>query len=117
VAVVVAGVLIQQVPKMAFTEDQHPVGEFGSGGQHEPLGIGVRPGTPGRDLDGLDAGAGEDRVEGGGELAGPVPDKVPEVGCLLAEVQQQVPGLLGGPAGSVAFGGAWAVTVTLGRGG
>jgi hypothetical protein len=56
------------------------------------------------DLDGLDAGAGKDRVEGGGELAGPVPDQVPEAGHLLAEVQQQVPGLLGGPA-SVGVGG------------
>jgi hypothetical protein len=63
VAVVVAGVLVQDVPEVAFAEDQQPVGQFGPGGEHEPLGVSVRPGTAGRDLHDVDAGAGEHRVE------------------------------------------------------
>jgi len=28
---------------MSFAEDQHPVGELGPGGEHEPFGITVAP--------------------------------------------------------------------------
>jgi hypothetical protein len=28
---------------VAFAEDQHPVGDFGPGGEHEPLRISVAP--------------------------------------------------------------------------
>jgi hypothetical protein len=50
VAVVVPGVHGEHVPEVPFTEDQHPVGDFGPGGEHEPLGVGVRPGTARRIL-------------------------------------------------------------------
>jgi len=30
-------------PQMSLAEDQHPVGDLGPGGEHEPFGIGVRP--------------------------------------------------------------------------
>ena len=44
-----------------------------------------------------DVGAGEDGVEGGGELAVPVADQEPELVGPVAEVHQQVAGLLGDP--------------------
>ena len=46
--------------------------------------------------------SGEDRVEGGGELAVPVADHESELGGVVAEVHQEVAGLLGDPgAGGV----------------
>jgi hypothetical protein len=72
-----------------FTEDQHPVGDLRPGGEHEPFGVGVRARAPGRDLHRLDAGAGQDRVEGRGELPGPVADQEPEAGGAAAG--QRVP--------------------------
>jgi hypothetical protein len=49
-----------------------------------------------------DVGAGEDRVEGGGELAVPVADQEPELIGSVAKVDEQVAGLLGDPgAGGV----------------
>ena len=67
-AVVVAGVLVQYVPEVALAEDQHPVGELGADGQHEPFRVSVRARTAGRDLQDLDAGVGQHGVKGGGEL-------------------------------------------------
>jgi hypothetical protein len=61
--VVVPYVLSHNDAKVPFAGDQHPVGHLGPGGEHEPFGIGVCPGTSGRDLDRLDTGAGQDRVE------------------------------------------------------
>jgi ferredoxin len=69
---------------MSFAEDQHPVGDLGPGGEHEPFCVGVRAGASGWDLHGLDAGAGQDRVEGFGELPGPVADQEPEVRGAVA---------------------------------
>jgi hypothetical protein len=43
---------------MPFAEDQHPVGELGPGGKHEPFRVSVRVRAAGRDLHGLDAGTG-----------------------------------------------------------
>jgi hypothetical protein len=49
-------------------------------------------------LRGGDAGPGQDAVEGGGELTGPVADEKPECGGMVVEVHQQGPDdLLGGP--------------------
>jgi hypothetical protein len=42
-------------------------------------------------------GAGEHRVEGGGELAVAVADQKPKPGGVVAEVDEQVAGLLGDP--------------------
>jgi hypothetical protein len=75
---------------MSFTEDQHPVCDLCPYGEHEPLGISVRARASGRDLHGPDAGVGQDRVEGVGELAGAVADQEPEVGGAVAEVHQEV---------------------------
>jgi hypothetical protein len=63
---------------MVFAEDQHPVGDLGPGGEHEPLRKSVRARTPGRDLHRLNAAAGQGRVERIGELPSPVADQEPE---------------------------------------
>jgi hypothetical protein len=54
-------------------------------------------GLPRRDLGHGDVFAGEDGVEGGGELRVPVADEMGEVGGAVAEVPQELAGLLGGP--------------------
>ena len=76
----------QDSPQMLSAEDEHSVGDLGPGGEHEPFRVSVRARTPGRDLDRFDTGIGQDRVERGAELPGPVPDKEPEVGGAIAEV-------------------------------
>jgi hypothetical protein len=87
-AVVMPGICVEHVPKLAFTEDQQPVGELDPGSEHEPLGVRFRPGGARRDLHNVDPGVGEHRVEGDGELSGPVPDQILEVGRTLAQVEQ-----------------------------
>src|SRR5690348_6710928 len=52
--VVMGRVLIQDGPQMPLAEDQHPVGDLGPGGEHEPFRISVRFRAAGRDLHGLD---------------------------------------------------------------
>jgi hypothetical protein len=59
--VVMGLVLGQDRPQMPLAEDEHPVGELGPGGEHEPLGISVRTRTPRRDLHSVDAGVGSDK--------------------------------------------------------
>ena len=82
---------------MPFAEDQHPVGDLGPGGEHESFGVSVRARASGRDLRCRDAGAGQGRVEGVGELPGAVADQEPEVRGVIAEVHQEVADLLAGP--------------------
>src|SRR6266516_7432828 len=96
-SVVVPCVLGQDAVQVALAEDQHPVGHLGPDGAHEPLRVGVRARAAGRDLHGLDAGAGQDRVEGAGVLPGTVADEGPEACGAVAEVQQEVADLLGRP--------------------
>ena len=48
---------------------QHPIGELGPDGQHEPFGEAVRNRTPGQDLDSLNTRIRKLRVEGGRETA------------------------------------------------
>jgi len=55
--------------QVSLPEDQHVVGEFGSGGEHEPLGEAVCPRATRRDLHDRDACIGQDRIERRGELA------------------------------------------------
>ena len=96
-AVIVTGVLGKDVAQVPLTEDQHPVGDLGPGREHEPLRVGVRQGTPRLDLHDGHAGVGEDRVEGRGELPTPISDQDLKVVDAVAEVKQEVAGLLGGP--------------------
>jgi hypothetical protein len=66
------------------------------------FGDGVGSWRSDRSADDADVGVGEDRVEGGGELAVPVADQEPELLGLVAKVHQQVTGLLSDPgAGGV----------------
>jgi hypothetical protein len=62
---------------MPLTEDEHPVGDLGPGGEHEPFRLSVRPRAAGRNLHDLDAGIGQDRVKRRGELTGPITILVP----------------------------------------
>jgi len=71
-SVVVPGVLGQDAAQVALAEDQHPVGDLGPGGEHEPFRISIRARAPGRGLHSLDARAGLDCVKRCGELPGAV---------------------------------------------
>src|SRR5215217_5122964 len=70
--VVVRAIPGKDGPQVVFAEDEDAVGEFGSGGQDESFGEAVGSRTARWDLHCVDAGAGQDRVKGGGELAGAV---------------------------------------------
>jgi hypothetical protein len=70
---------------MPLAEDQHLIGDLGPGREHEPFRICIRTRAPGRDFHGLDADAGQQRVQGRGELPGPVPDQESEVRGAIAE--------------------------------
>ena len=83
--------------QMPFAGDQHPVGDLGPGGEHEPFRIAVRSRAPRRDFHDRDTSPGQHRVERCGELTGAVPDQEPGAGGAIVEVHQQVADLLGGP--------------------
>ena len=57
----------------------------------------IRARTSRRDPHRFDAGAGQGRVGGFGELPGPVADQEPECRGPLTQVQQEIADLLGGP--------------------
>jgi hypothetical protein len=73
-------ILGQDRPQMPLAEDEHPVGDLGPGGEHEPFRISVRARAARRDLHDLDTGIGQDRVKRCGELSGPITDEEPEAG-------------------------------------
>src|ERR1019366_406232 len=104
VPVVMAGVLAEYGPKVGFLVDQHPVGALGPCGAYPSLGMAVRPWCPRRGLDYPHALAGEDLVEGAGESGVAVPDEEAERAGPVAEVHEEVAGLLRGP-GAVRVGG------------
>jgi hypothetical protein len=94
VPVVMAGVLAEDRSKVPFVVDEHPVGALGSRGWYPTLGIAVRPWRPRWSPDNLDALAGEDLVEGAGELGVAVADEEAERGDLATEIYDVVAGLL-----------------------
>ena len=102
--------------QVLLAEDQHPVGDLGPDGQDEPFGETIRTRTPRRDLEHLDARARQDRVERRGELPSAVADEEPEPVGVLAEVHQQVAGLLSGPRPVGMGGHAQHVQVTVAEG-
>ena len=102
--VVVGLVLGQDRPQLPLADDQHPVSDFGPGGEHEPCRVSVRARALGRDLHGLDTGIGQGCVKRCGELPGPVADQEPELCSAITQVHQQVADLLHGP-GPVRVGG------------
>ena len=82
---------------MTWSGDQEVVEAFPAQGADEAFDDCVRPRCPDRGADDLDVGAGEHGVEGGGELAVSVADQEPELVGAVAEVHEQVAGLLGDP--------------------
>jgi predicted transposase YbfD/YdcC len=92
--VVVLGVYGKHGTQVSLTEDQHAVGDLGPASQDEAFGEAVRPWAPRRDLDHLDARVRQHRVERCRELAGSVAHEEPKARDLLAEVHDEVAGLL-----------------------
>ena len=95
-------ILAQYDVEVAWSGDQDVIEAFPAQGADEPFRDRVRPGRSDRGAYDPQVGAGEDGVERGGELAVPVADQEPEPVGAIAEVHQQVAGLLGDPgAGGV----------------
>jgi hypothetical protein len=88
-------ILAQYDVEMAWSDDQEVVEAFPSQGADEPFRDRIRAGCPDRGADDPHVSTGEDGVEGRGELAVPVADQEPEPVGSIAEVNQQVAGLLG----------------------
>jgi len=102
VGVEVLHILAQHDVEVAWSGDQDVIEAFPAQGADEPFRDRVRPGRPGRGADDADVGTGEDGVKGRGELAVSVADQEPEPVGPVAEIHQQVAGLLGDPgAGGV----------------
>ena len=97
VGVEVLQVLAKYDVEVAWSGDQKVVEAFPAQGSDEAFCDRVRPGCPDRGADDLDVGTNEDGVERGGELAVPIADQEPEPVGAIAEVHQQVAGLLGHP--------------------
>jgi hypothetical protein len=95
--VVVRDVLGQDVFEVAAVAGEYPVEAFGTHGADPAFRVGVRLRRPWWNLDCFDAGRGEHRVEGGGELRVPVADQEAEPEGVLVDVHQQVAGCLGDP--------------------
>ena len=93
--------LAQYRGEMGRSDDQDVVEAFPAQCPDEALGDRVRPRSSDRGADDPDVGAGEYGVEGGGEFAVPVADQHPEPVGTVAELHEQVAGLLGdaGPGG------------------
>ena len=97
-------IVAQHYVEVAWSGDQDAVEAFAAQRADEAFDDRVRAGCPDRGSDDLDVGAGEDRVERGGELAVPVADQEPEPFGVVREVHEQVADLLGHP-GSGRMGG------------
>ena len=82
---------------MPFAEDQHPVGDFGPGCEHEPFRVSVRALAAGRALHDLDTGIGQDCVKRLGELPGPVAEQEPEAHGAITQIHHEVSDLLYSP--------------------
>ena len=102
--------------EVAWSRDQELVEAFAAQGPDEPLRDRVCPWYPDRGADDPDVGTGEHGVERSGELAVPVTDQEPEPVGAIAEIHQQLAGLLRDPvAGGVGSnpGEVHAATVVL----
>jgi len=90
-------ILAQYDLEMAWSCDQEVIEAFPSQGADEAFRDSVCPGCPDRRTDDPHVSAGEDCVEGRAELCVPVTDQEPELAGTVAEVHQQVAGLLSDP--------------------
>jgi hypothetical protein len=90
-------VLAQDPQQMALIPDQGAVLEFAAASADPAFGDRVHAGRPDATEHGPDPGVGENRVERGREVRATVADHELDLVCLLAEVRDQVAGLLGSP--------------------
>jgi hypothetical protein len=82
---------------VSFAEDQHTVGEFSSGDEHDSLGEAVRSGTARRNLHNVNTHVCQHGVERWRELTGSVAEAKPEFGGSVTKIHQKMTGLLSGP--------------------
>src|ERR1019366_776276 len=95
--IVVDLVLVQDPPQMGLIPYKGAVQEFAAASPDPALGNRVHARRPDVAEHGPDPGVGEDRVEGGGEVRAAVADHEPDPIRVVAEVHDQVTGLLSGP--------------------
>jgi hypothetical protein len=88
VSVVVLEVFLQQHGEVVPSGDQKVIEAFAAQGADPAFRNGVRSRCPNRCADDPDVGAGEYRVEGGGELGILVADQEPKPGGMVAEVHE-----------------------------
>src|SRR3981081_3043757 len=96
----------EDLAEVAGVEDEYSVEEFSTATANPAFHDRVRTGCLDRSPDDLYALAGEDRVERAGELRVPVADHEPELRRTVAEIHDQVAGLLSDPVAGGMFGDA-----------
>ena len=97
VLIVVGLVLAQDLPQVGLVPDEGAVQEFAAASAGPAFGDGVHPGRLDIAEHGPDPGVGEDGVRSGGEAGAAVADHERDPAGLVAEIHDQVAGLLGGP--------------------
>jgi len=97
VLIVMSLVFVQDLPQMSLVPDQGAVQELTAASADPAFGDRVHARRPDVAEDGPDPGVGEDRVERRGEVGAAVADHELDAVRLVAEVHDQVAGLLGGP--------------------
>jgi hypothetical protein len=97
VLIVMSLVLAQDPPQLSLVPDQDAIQELAAASPDPASGDRVHARRPDVAQDGPDPGVGEDRVERGGEVRPAVADHELDPMRLVAEVHDQVAGLLGGP--------------------
>jgi hypothetical protein len=82
---------------MSFAEDEHAVGDLGPGGEHEPFRVGVGPRDSRWDLHTVTPASVSTASKASVNCPAPVPDQESELVDALAQVDEQIPGLLDCP--------------------
>jgi hypothetical protein len=98
VLVAVVLVVAQDLPQTALVPDEGAVQELAAASSDPSLGNRVHAGRLHVAQHGPDPGVGEDRVERGGEVRAAVADHELDPVRLIAEVHEEVAGLLRGPS-------------------
>ena len=102
VPVVVADVVVQDQSQVPFAVDQHPVGALGSCGAHPPFGVAVRPGVRGGVFTIFTPSVAKIASKALVNLASRSRIRKRKLAYPVADVHEQIAGLLGGPgAGGV----------------
>jgi hypothetical protein len=106
VAIKVIFILREDAAETPGAEDEHPIEDFPTKTADPPFHDRICTGRQDWSLDDPYSFAGEDRVEHAGEFAVSVADQEFELRHMLAEVHEQVTGLLGNPVCGGMCGGA-----------